>query len=129
MRFGSAVADDAAFVRADPVFLERIVTNLLENAAKATPDGSGRVEMEARCNDGRVTVRVVDHGRGVPADARERTFQAFFALEDGNPRGGPLGTGLGLAICKGFLSAMNGQIWIEDTPGGGATFAFSLPAA
>lgn len=133
LHFHLAVDDGAAFVRADPVFLDRVVTNLLENAAKATAGRTGgqhsHVEMEARSDDGRVAVRVIDHGRGVPADARERIFQAFFELDGADARGGALGSGLGLAICKGFLAAMNGEIWIEDTPGGGATFAFSLPAA
>ena len=111
------------------MFLDRVVTNLLENAAKAVTDGPGHVEMEARCDTARVTVRVIDHGKGVPADARERIFQPFSELDGAGPHVGSLGTGLGLAICKGFLAAMNGEIWIEDTPGGGATFAFSLPAA
>ncbi|HEY8202674.1 MAG TPA: ATP-binding protein [Actinomycetota bacterium] len=129
LRVHPTVDSSAAFVRADPVFLDRVVTNLLENAAKAAPEGSGHVEMEARCDNGRVTVRVIDHGRGVPADARERIFQPFSELDGAGSPGGRLGTGLGLAICKGFLAAMNGEVWIEDTPGGGATFAFSLPGA
>lgn len=60
------------------------------------------------------------------ARAREQIFRPFFELDDERSH---LGEGLGLAICKGFLSAMDGDIWIEDTPGGGATFAFSLPVA
>lgn len=120
-----SVPHDPSFVRADPVFLERVVSNLLENAAKASPPG-GLVEVEARRQGVRVTVRVIDHGIGVPWEAREQVFHPFFELDRRNPR---LGRGLGLAISKGFLSAMNGEIWIEDTPGGGATFAFSLPAA
>ncbi len=59
-------------------------------------------------------------------DARELLFYPFYQLSDRHPRHG---TGLGLAICRGFLSLMDGEIWIEETPGGGATFAFSLPTA
>ena len=67
---------------------------------------------------------MIDHGGGVPANIRELLFYPFYSLER---RGARLGTGLGLAICKGLLAVMGGQIWIEDTPGGGATFAISLP--
>jgi signal transduction histidine kinase len=67
---------------------------------------------------------VIDHGEGVPASAREQLFFPFYGLSEREQR---LGPGLGLAIAKGFLTLMDGEIWVEDTPGGGATFAFSLP--
>jgi two-component system sensor histidine kinase KdpD len=119
------VADEASVVRADPVFLERVVTNLLDNAAKAALESPGdQIEVEARRADGAVTVRTVDHGKGLPEGIREQLFYPFYQVAERHPR---LGTGLGLAISKGFLNLMDGQIWIEETPGGGATFAFSLP--
>ena len=71
-----------------------------------------------------MTIRVVDHGAGVTPDNREVMFHPFYELDQRNPR---LGAGLGLAIAKGFVVAMNGEIWIEDTPGGGATFAVAVP--
>ncbi|HZA83924.1 MAG TPA: ATP-binding protein [Actinomycetes bacterium] len=115
----------ASLVRADPMFLDRVVANLLDNAAKAaTYSDSGEVEVEARRVDGQAIVRVIDHGTGVPEAIREQLFYPFYQVTQRHPR---LGTGLGLAISKGFLSLMDGQIWVEDTPGGGATFAFSLP--
>jgi two-component system sensor histidine kinase KdpD len=117
--------DDASVVRADPVFLDRICTNLLENAAKVASAEAGSVEVEARAADTTTTIRVIDHGAGVPHSVREQLFYPFFRMSERQPR---LGTGLGLAISKGFLDLMNGEIWIEDTPGGGATFAFSLPS-
>ena len=121
------VASGAALVRADPVFLERVVVNLLENAVTASSKASVReVTLDARRSDNDVVIRVIDHGEGVPGNIRELLFYPFYSLER---RGARLGTGLGLAICKGLVSVMDGQIWIEDTPGGGATFAFSLPAA
>jgi two-component system, OmpR family, sensor histidine kinase KdpD len=117
----------ASVVRADPVFLDRVVANLLDNAAKAATDsGSEEVEIQARQADGTTTVRVIDHGKGVPSADREQLFYPFYQVTERHPR---LGTGLGLAISKGFLSLMDGQIWIEDTPGGGATFGFSLPVS
>jgi two-component system sensor histidine kinase KdpD len=112
-------------VRADPMFLDRVVANLLDNAAKAAADsGNHEIEVHAKRADGQTTVRIVDHGSGVPPTVREQLFYPFYQLTQRHPR---LGTGLGLAISKGFLTLMHGQIWIEETPGGGATFAFSLP--
>jgi two-component system sensor histidine kinase KdpD len=120
------IADDATLVRADPVFLDRTISNLLDNAAKAAEEnGSRAFEVDVRRSDEEIAVRVVDHGAGVPEAAREQLFYPFYQLSERHPR---LGTGLGLAIAKGFLTAMGGRIWIEETPGGGATFAFSLPA-
>jgi two-component system, OmpR family, sensor histidine kinase KdpD len=120
-----AVVPEAALVSADPVFLERVVTNLLENAMAATMQAGGEhVEVDARRTGDETVLRVIDHGAGVPANIRELLFYPFYSLER---RGARLGTGLGLAICKGLLAVMGGQIWIEDTPGGGATFAVSLP--
>jgi two-component system sensor histidine kinase KdpD len=121
----SRVDESAALVRADPVFLDRVLFNLLDNAANAASK-AGRldVDVELRAMDGRTTIRVIDHGQGVPASAREQLFFPFYGLQEREKR---LGPGLGLAIAKGFLSLMDGEIWVEDTPGGGATFAFSLP--
>ena len=126
LRFDIRVHDDPAIVRADPVFLDRVLANLLDNAAKtAASSGRDEVEVEARRSDGEITVRVIDHGLGVPETAREQLFYPFYQVSERHPR---LGTGLGLAIAKGFLALMSGKIWIEETPGGGATFAFSLPS-
>jgi len=121
------IAPSAATVRADPVFLDRVVANLLDNAAKAAArSGTDEIGLQASRADGRALIRVTDHGHGVPPLVREQLFYPFYQVAERHPR---LGTGLGLAISKGFLTLMDGQIWVEDTPGpGGATFAFSLPA-
>ncbi len=112
-------------VRADPMFLDRVVANLLDNAAKAaTQSGNHQIEVRAEGADTQTTVRIVDHGNGVPESLREQLFYPFYQPSQRQPR---LGTGLGLAISKGFLTLMHGQIWVEETPGGGATFACSLP--
>ena len=121
------IVPDAVWVRADPVFVDRIVSNLLENASKAAGEsGTGHIEVDVRRSAGQIAIRVIDHGPGVPEVAREQLFYPFYRMDDRNPR---LGSGLGLAICKGFVSLLDGDIWIEDTPGGGATFSFTLPAA
>lgn len=122
-----SLPEEPTLVRADPVFLDRVITNLLDNAARASREGGATdVEVDARRSDNETTVRVTDHGKGVPETAREQLFYPFYQVSQRHPR---LGTGLGLAIAKGFISLMDGRIWIEDTPGGGATFAFSLPAS
>jgi len=125
LRIRVSEGDDASLVRADPVFLDRLMTNLLDNAAKAAVDNdTNAIEVEARRDHDQVIVRIIDHGFGVPPAVREQLFYPFYRVTERHPR---LGTGLGLAIVKGFLSLMDGQVWIEDTPGDGATFAFSLP--
>lgn len=118
--------EEGLMARADPVFLDRVLTNLLDNAARSSNGQASDVEVTTRRNDGLVTIRVVDHGKGVSPDARELLFHPFYDLDQRNPR---LGAGLGLAIAKGFVAAMGGEIWVEETPGGGATFAVSVPAA
>jgi len=125
--FRASIEDRAALVMADPVFVDRVVTNLLDNAARSNVDvGADEIEVQARAHDdGSTIVRVIDHGRGVPSTVREHLFHPFYELDERSPR---LGPGLGLAICKGFLVSMGGEVWVEETPGGGATFAFSLPA-
>jgi two-component system sensor histidine kinase KdpD len=118
--------EEGVMARADPVFLDRVLTNLLDNAARSSNGPASDVEVTTKRNDGVVTIRVIDHGKGISPDARELLFHPFYNLDQRNPR---LGAGLGLAIAKGFVAAMGGEIWIEETPGGGATFAVSVPAA
>jgi two-component system, OmpR family, sensor histidine kinase KdpD len=118
---------DGVIVRADPVFLERVVSNLLENAARAAASSSRPVvEVLGERVGERQVVRIRDHGPGIEESSKEALFYPFYRLDGRNVR---LGPGLGLAIAKGFLSLMDGDIWVEETPGGGATFAFSLSAA
>jgi two-component system, OmpR family, sensor histidine kinase KdpD len=125
VHFAVSAGANGAVVRADPVFLDRVITNLLDNAARASTEaGKMDVELETRAGEeGAIVVRIIDHGKGVPNAMREHLFHPFYDLDE---RGARLGAGLGLAICKGFLTSMQGNIWIEQTPGGGATLAFSL---
>jgi two-component system OmpR family sensor kinase len=86
------------------------------------------VEIVARAVRTRVDIDVIDHGEGIPAEARQTIFDPFTQLERSNirTRGG---TGLGLSIVKGLVEAMQGQVGLSETPGGGATFTVSLPPA
>jgi two-component system sensor histidine kinase KdpD len=114
-------------VMADRVFLDRVMANLLGNAIRASRQtGADRIEVTVTPEDGRAVVRIIDHGPGIPPTAKEQLFYPFFDLDERNPK---LGGGLGLAISKGYIDLMDGQIWVEDTPGGGATLAFALPNA
>jgi two-component system, OmpR family, sensor histidine kinase KdpD len=125
---GSAVAIDLAAkppaVWADPGLLERAVANVMANAQAASPPGLA-VRVQAGTAGDKVEIRVIDQGPGIPADQREQIFEPF--QRTGGSAGG--GLGLGLAIAKGFTEAMDGDLAVEDTPGGGATFVFSLPRA
>jgi two-component system sensor histidine kinase KdpD len=118
--------EDGIMVRADAAFLDRVLTNLLDNAARSAKAAASDVEVTSKQTDGRVTIRVIDHGSGIPAEAREVLFHPFYELDQRNPR---LGAGLGLAIAKGFALAMDGEIWVEDTAGEGATFEVAVPVS
>lgn len=112
-------------VLADPPLLERVIANLVGNAARHTPPGR-RVLVTASALAGRVELRVVDRGPGLPADGRERLFEPFQRLGDTD---NTTGLGLGLALARGLTEAMNGTLSPEDTPGGGLTMVVSLPNA
>ncbi|MBT2421796.1 sensor histidine kinase KdpD [Streptomyces sp. ISL-22] len=119
------VPESLPMVAVDPGLLERSVANLVENAVKYGP-GDSAVLVSASAIADRVEVRVVDRGRGVPDEAKERIFEPFQRYGDA-PRGA--GVGLGLAVARGFAEAMGGTLNAEDTPGGGLTMVLTLRAA
>ncbi len=118
------VPDTLPLVSADAGLLERVVANLVENA---TRHGAGsHVRLTGSVLGSRVQLRVVDRGPGVPDPDKERIFAPFQRSGD-VPAGA--GVGLGLAVARGFTEATGGQLWAEDTPGGGLTMVLSLPVA
>ncbi|OIJ67329.1 sensor histidine kinase [Streptomyces mangrovisoli] len=119
------IPETLPMVEVDAGLLERSVANLVENAVKYSPPGE-RVLVAASALGDRVEVRVVDRGRGVPDEAKERIFEPFQRYGD-SPRGA--GVGLGLAVARGFAEAMGGTLDAEDTPGGGLTMVLTLRAA
>jgi two-component system, OmpR family, sensor histidine kinase KdpD len=119
------VPDELPPVLVDPVRLDQVLTNLLDNA-RAYAAG-GPVQVVARQAGATVELRVVDHGPGIPGPERERIFDQFYRLKGGGKR--PEGTGMGLAICRGIVEAHGGRLRVETTPGGGATLALTLPVA
>jgi len=119
----STVPDDLPRLHTDAVLLERVVANLIDNAL-VHAEGSGLV-VEAGSVAGRVDIRVVDRGPGIHPDDRNVVFQPFQRL--GDTQSG-VGVGLGLAVARGFVETINGELDIEDTPGGGCTMVIRLPA-
>ncbi|MFD4024207.1 DUF4118 domain-containing protein [Streptomyces sp. NPDC058576] len=119
------IPETLPMVAVDPGLLERVVANIVENAVKYNP-GQEPVAVAASALGGRVELRVVDRGRGVPDEAKERIFEPFQRYGDA-PRGA--GVGLGLAVSRGFAEAMGGTLDAEDTPGGGLTMVLTLAAA
>ena len=111
-------------VSLDYLMIDRVLTNLLENAVKYTPPGTP-LDVRVERDGDRVRVAVADHGSGIPAHARQAVFDKFRRLERG---GRAQGSGLGLTVSKGLVEGHGGRIWVEETPDGGATFVFDLPS-
>jgi two-component system sensor histidine kinase KdpD len=117
------VAETLPPVLADAALLERVLANVIGNAAHHTPPELP-VVVEASVVGEALHIRVIDRGLGVPPVERDRLFEPFQRLGD---RVG--GVGLGLAVAKGFMTAMGGDILLEDTPGGGLTVDLVLNAS
>jgi len=113
-------------IRADRDQLIQLVINLLSNAQKFCPHGTGRVNVGLAADDGIVTVSVADNGPGIPYHEQEKIFEKFHQVRAGRT-GNPMGSGLGLAICRGIVEHLGGRIWVESNPGHGATFYFTVP--
>jgi signal transduction histidine kinase len=106
--------------------VEQIVLNLLSNAVKFTPPG-GHVAVRCDRTGDRVRLVVADDGPGIPLTQQSAIFEPFVQLGR-SLTSGHEGTGLGLAISRDLARAMGGELTVDDTPGGGATFALALPA-
>lgn len=112
---------DLPLVQADAAQLERVLGNLLENAAKFSPAGAP-VRVTGGSGGGRVIVRVIDEGPGIPVARQAQIFEPFF-----RGRQGETGSGLGLAICRGLVEANGGRIDLQSDTGQGTSFVVSFP--
>jgi two-component system, OmpR family, sensor histidine kinase KdpD len=127
--FALSIDRDLPLVRADSAQLERAFVNVLENARRHS--AGHPVSVRARAvrplagDGGRLIVRVVDRGPGIPPAQLERVFEPFYRA--GTAQGGHRGSGLGLAIARGFAEANGGSLHVESLPEQGATFVFELP--
>jgi signal transduction histidine kinase len=124
----SAVPGDLPSVLADVDRVVQILSNLLSNALRHTPDG-GRVVVEAEARGDEVNFEVTDTGTGIAPEHLERIFERFYRVDKSRSRGEARGgSGTGLAISRALVEAMDGRIWVESPGlGEGATFAFTLP--
>jgi two-component system sensor histidine kinase KdpD len=112
-------------IMVDPSIMERVIANVTANALRYSPSGSPPL-LTASARGGRVILRVVDYGPGVPEADRDRIFAAFQRLGDS---GSAMGVGLGLTVSRGLTEAMHGTLEPEETSGGGLTMAISVPVA
>jgi PAS domain S-box-containing protein len=107
----------------DQDMIRRVLTNLLENAAKYSPSRS-EIRVGAKQEGIWIYIWVQDNGTGIPASEHERIFDKFSRLDAGKA---PKGLGLGLAYCRLAVRGHGGRIWVESEPGSGACFTFTLP--
>jgi two-component system, OmpR family, sensor histidine kinase KdpD len=120
------VASGLPMVKLDPVLFEQVLFNLLDNAAKYAPAGTG-ILLRARSEENSVAIEVADEGSGIPPADLGRIFDPFYRVESADRK--RAGTGLGLAICRGFVEAMGGTIVALKRPGTiGALFRIAFPA-
>jgi signal transduction histidine kinase len=112
-------------ILADSRRIGQVVSNLLQNAVKYSPDG-GEITVSVRPSPQHLTVEVSDHGVGIPREFHDRVFERFFQVDSGSTRRVG-GSGLGLAISKSIVEAHEGRMWFESEPGQGSTFYFTLP--
>jgi two-component system, OmpR family, sensor histidine kinase KdpD len=115
--------DDVPPVDVDLTLISRVLTNLLENAIRHGPKNSAITIGGVLATPQMVKVYVADHGPGISPERRNEIFELFAR------RAGDAGAGLGLTIAKTFVEAHGQRIWVEDAPGGGARFCFTLPVA
>jgi len=116
--------DDLPLARFDYGLMVQALGNVVDNALRHEP-GDSRVIIRGRVASDGARVEVINHGPSIDPDERERLLLPFHQSRDGRSLHG--GVGLGLAIARGILEAHHGDIRVEDTPGGGATFVLTLP--
>jgi two-component system sensor histidine kinase KdpD len=117
------LANDLPLIHFDAMLIERVLWNLLENAAKYTPAGS-RIVIAAHVKGTDLEVTVSDNGPGFPPGQEEAIFEKFTR---GERESATPGVGLGLAICRAIIEAHHGQIHAQRAPEGGAAIVFTLP--
>ena len=114
-------------ISADRALVSRVLGNLLDNALQhATRESEISVTASLVPGDDRVRISVHNAGKAIPVEYQGAIFEKFRQVEGGSSRNGG-GVGLGLAFCKMAVEAHGGRIWVESTPGHGATFSFELP--
>lgn len=113
------------FVYADRDWIAEVLLNLIDNADKYSPSGE-EIHLELSADQATISIRVRDHGPGVPSEEHALVFDKFYRADSSDSQPA-YGYGLGLYICRMLVEAQGGSIWVENHPDGGAVFAFSLP--
>jgi PAS domain S-box-containing protein len=112
-------------VAADAGQLRQVLSNLIENAVKYSPEG-GKITLAVEPSNHHVRFAVADRGLGIPTTEQRRIFEKFYRLDPAMARGVG-GTGLGLYICRELVRRVDGRIWVESTDGVGSTFYVEIP--
>jgi signal transduction histidine kinase len=122
-RVVASVRSSNGEIRTDEQKLQRVLVNLIENAAKYAPDGP--IEIEVMAAGDRIVFFVTDHGPGIAATDRDRVFERFVQLDQSLTRSRG-GLGLGLYLCKQLAEVLDGELVLTDTPGGGCSFCLAV---
>ncbi len=120
----TVVAPEKAVALVDDQKLFQVMENLLNNAAKFSPEGS-LIQVSCELVDQEIRISVRDEGIGMTPDEVERVFDKFYRADASNTAKG--GLGLGMAIVKNIIQAHQGRVWVESAPGEGTTVTFSIP--
>ena len=126
VRVRASVVGSLPAIRGDRERLRQVLSNLIDNAIKYSPEGE-EVVVRALGDDGRVQISVVDRGPGIPSDQRRLIFEKFGRADV--PGGSKPGTGLGLFIARSIAEAHGGTLEVESHAEAGATFTLTLPAS
>lgn len=118
------LGDNKLFVWADEDRISQVITNLVDNAVKFTPQG-GELKVWTQVADNKVYVSVADTGEGIPVEDQPYVFERFFKVDKSHSQSKP-GTGIGLSIVKRIISQHGEKITLQSVPGKGTTFTFSL---
>jgi two-component system sensor histidine kinase KdpD len=124
-RVFTRIPEEMFIVSIDPVLVEQVLVNLLDNALKYAPEVSP-VEIDIARDSREVTVSVLDRGPGIADGDKEAVFDKFYRTREARTSG-RRGAGIGLAICKSIVEAHHGSIGVRDREGGGSVFWFTLP--
>jgi two-component system phosphate regulon sensor histidine kinase PhoR len=127
LRIEEQVPEQLPPIEADPIAIEQILTNLLDNAVKYTPEGR-RIKVRAVADEDQVWIEVEDNGAGIAAEHLPRLFERFYRVDPARSRALG-GTGLGLAIVKHLVQANGGEVTVTSTPGVGSCFRVTFPRA
>jgi signal transduction histidine kinase len=122
----TSMPDNELIANIDRDRIIQVLTNLIDNAVRFTPEIGASVTVRVKDLDGEIGIDVEDNGRGIELDDISKVFNRFVQVEK-QTGPGTHGTGLGLAISKEIIEIHGGRIWAENLPTGGANFCFTLP--